>query len=101
MSEPFDVYSDSTGLAISDWGANLQFYVRGVVQPDGQATQQMYLGTVRMSNEHLKVLTYILRRQIRQHESEANFQFEVPERTLDAFGIVGQDWQDFWAQAGG
>ena len=101
MSESFDVYSDATALAISDWGANLQFYAGGPMQPDGEGIQQMYLGMVRMSNEHIKVLTYILRRQIRQHESQAQFQFEVPKRTLETFGIVEQDWQEFWAQAGG
>ena len=101
MSEPFDVYTDSAGLSMSDWGANLQFFVRGPVQSDGQATQLIDLGTVRMSNQHLKVLTYIIRRQIRNHESEAQFQFEVPKRTLETFGIIDQDWQAFWAQTGG
>jgi hypothetical protein len=101
MSEPFDVYSDSTGITISDWGTNLQFYVRGIVQPAAEGPDQIYLGTVRMSNEHVKVLLYLLRDEIRQHEAEAEFQFEVPKRTLTAFNIDEEDWQAFWEQAGG
>ncbi len=101
MPEPFDVYSDSTALSISDWGTSLQFYVRGPAHPDGEIPEHLHLGTVRMSNEHIKVLLFLLRRQVHQHEEQADFRFDVPKRTLEAFNIAEEDWQAFWQKAGG
>ena len=101
MSEPFDVYTDAATLSISDWGTSLQFYVRDPEHSAGEIPEHRRLGTVRMSNEHIKVLLFILRRQVNQHEGRAQFRFEVPKRTLETFNITEEDWQAFWAQAGG
>ena len=101
MSEPFDVYSDSTGISIGDWGTSLRLYVLDPGRSDEEVPEQRELGTVRMSNEHLKVFIYLVRRGILRHEAQAQFQFEVPKRTLAAFDIAEEEWREFWAPIGG
>ena len=50
-----------------------------------------------MSNAHLKVLAYLLKRQIKLHEAQAGFEFRIPDRVLESLRISDDEWQTFWA----
>ena len=54
------------------------------------------LGTVRMSNEHLKAMVFILRRQILQFEQSQGVQCDVPTQVLSQMQIAREDWDAFW-----
>ena len=54
MSDPFDIYSDVFAISITPWGANLSFQLREAHPTTVSPKQPKQLGTVRMSNEHLK-----------------------------------------------
>jgi hypothetical protein len=50
-----------------------------------------------MSNEHLKTLIFMLRRQMMKYEEETGARAEVPTQILAQLGIAPEDWDVFWA----
>jgi len=54
------------------------------------------LGTIRMSNELLKVMVFLLREQIMARETEYDVQFDVPQWVLDQLELSEQEWDEFW-----
>ena len=100
MAERFDVYSDSVGLSSSDWGSCLYINVQAVPESHGGAPSPipMHLGTVRMSNEHLKAVAFMLRRQIQQHEARIGVTYQVSDQVLAAMQISKDEWAAFWGE---
>jgi len=47
---------------------------------------------LRMSLEHAKVMTMILRRQLRQFESENRLTIQIPASVYNALGLSPEDW---------
>ena len=92
-----DVYSDTFQVNISAWGATLNFNLTSYLPPTpGTQSQAERMATVRTSLNHLKVITFILRRQVRQFETESGVTIELPTRVLSALGIAPEDWDTFW-----
>ena len=48
-----------------------------------------------MSNEHLKVLVFMCKRQILDYESNMQIQVAVPTAILSQLGIAMEDWDAF------
>ena len=97
MTEPFDLYSDSVMVSTTPWGANLSFQLREAhPSPPPNIAQPMQLGTIRMSTEHLKVMAFIIRRQILEHEREGGVSYDVPTAVLSQLQIAREDWDIFW-----
>ncbi len=95
--EPIDVYSDSFQLNTGPFGVTLNFMVSSHAPPaPGTIPQSERLATVRMSLEHLKVMTFILTRQVLQHERETGVKIEIPVEVLNQLRIAQEDWQSFW-----
>ncbi|MCH8988588.1 MAG: hypothetical protein IIA92_07260 [Chloroflexi bacterium] len=100
MPESFDVYTDSFQVNIGAWGATINFSLSSNNPPaPGSQPQSAPLGTVRTSLEHLKVMTFMLKRQISQFESSQQITIELPTQVLSATGIPMEDWDAFWKQA--
>lgn len=96
MHEPFDVYADSFNVSITAWGAKLSFRLSN---PDSEAAdnaERQTLGTIRMSNELLKVMVFLLKEQIVDRENEYDVQFDVPQWVLEQLGVSDEDWDEFW-----
>ena len=104
MAESFDVYSDTFTVTTTPWGASLSFQLRPphpIPQSDQEPFEQStQLGTVRMSNEHLKVMVYMIARQVRRQEIDTGVQFEIPQSVLEQLGIQSVDWNTFWTSTG-
>ena len=96
MAEPFDVYCDSFTVTVTAWGANLTFQLREAHPEATSIKQPERLGTVRMSNEHLKAITFILRRQVIQYEQQQGVRCDLPVQVLSQMGIAPEDWDAFW-----
>ena len=99
--EPFDLYSDAFTITITPFGANLTFAVREPHPAVGRQQQTTNLGTVRMSNEHLKTMVMIIRRQVIQVEEKTGVKAEVPRDVLNQMGIGPDDWDLLWRSSGG
>ena len=97
MGEPIDIYSDQFQVSIGPYGCTLNFMLTGPTPPaPGSPPQAERLATVRTSLEHLKVLTFILRRQILEAESGMGVKFQLPMTLLNSLKISPEDWDGFW-----
>ncbi len=96
MPETFDLYTDVFTVTVTPWGANLSFQLREAHPSPASIQQPSQLGTVRMSNEHLKTMIFILRQQMRLHEEAYRTSYDVPTEILSQLGIAREDWDSFW-----
>ena len=61
MSEPFDIHCDQFQIMLNQYGCILNLMSSNPIHPQ----QNHYLGTVRMSSEHLKVMNVLWERRSR------------------------------------
>jgi hypothetical protein len=97
MTEPIDIYSDSFQLNTGPYGATLNFMLSPSSPPaPGKTPQPETLATIRMSLEHLKLMTFVLRRQIMHHEQQSGVNIQVPTQLLNSMRISPDDWDSLW-----
>ena len=97
MSEPpMDVYVDQFVVTPGPYGAALSFS-RNAAHPAGltPAAPEPVI-TLRLSVEHLKVLSFLIRRQVKRLEEVHGVVYPVPRNTLAASDIPAEDWEFFW-----
>lgn len=93
---PVDVYTDQLQVSIGPFGCTLNFGVSLAIQPAGGVAQGHPAATVRMSLEHLKVMTFLLRRQLLEYERESGIRVQVSRDVLNQLRIGQEDWQSSW-----
>ncbi len=98
MTEPIDAYADQFMVTVTTWGANLSFLVNTPHPDPSKPVPAERVATIRMSNEHLKVMAMIIVRQIKKVEREAGIRIEVDRRVLNSLGIAAEDWDFLWRQ---
>lgn len=97
MPDPQDVYCDVFQVTIGAWGATLNFSLSSNTLPSpGAQAQSNLVATVRTSLEHLKVMTFMLKRQLSNFESGQQINIELPIQVLSSSGIAPEDWDVFW-----
>ena len=97
MPEPVDIYSDQFQINTSPYGCTLNFLVSSAMPPAPGAVQQVdRLATVRMSLEHLKMMIYILHRQVQSYEQQTGTRIPIPAQVLNGLQIGREDWDSFW-----
>lgn len=96
MVEPIDVYADQFMITATSWGANLSFLVNPAHPEPTKPVPAERVATIRMSNEHLKVMAMIIVKQVKKMEVETGVKCEVDRRLLNSLGISPEDWDDFW-----
>jgi hypothetical protein len=97
MSEPVDVYADQFQVTTAMYGCTVNFMRTSPTPPaPGTAPQVERLATVRMSLEHLKVMVFILYRQMRQHEAQTGTTIPIPAQVLNGLQVGLEDWERFW-----
>jgi len=96
MGEPIDVYADQMMITVTSWGANLSFLVNTPHPDPAKPVPAERVATIRMSNEHLKVMAIVIVRQIKKIEAESGVKCEVDRRLLNSMGIPPGDWELFW-----
>ena len=94
---PFDEYADQFQIVMNPFGATINF-VRSPAKPGapGTAAQNIDLGSIRMSWEHLKVMTFMMRRQVLESEANHGVRIPVSAATLNTVQIAPEDWEKFW-----
>ena len=65
-----DVYSDQFLLLLSPYGATFGFSASGVPIGRGQVSPQQPVLTLRMSLEHAKAMSQIIRTELRKYEGQ-------------------------------
>ncbi len=95
-SAQFDLYADQFVVSTTPFGANLSFGVREAHPTTARAPQTTMHGTIRMSVEHLKIMVYMIRRQVMKAEHDAGVKAEVAPQILNQLDIHPEDWDGFW-----
>lgn len=97
MAEPFDEFSDQFNFQISAYGVALNFQ-RSDPKPSavGSQPRSTDVGTIRMSSEHLKVMTYLFWRQVKEAEANLGISIQVPIQVLNGLHVAPEDWEAFW-----
>ncbi|HHV54425.1 MAG TPA: hypothetical protein GXX55_03105 [Firmicutes bacterium] len=94
-----DIYCDQFQSSIGPYGCVLNFSVSQPIPPaPGSPMGYVRRATVRMSLEHLKVMLFILLRQVKQYETEQGVTVEVPKFLLNQLGIPLEDWEAVWGR---
>jgi hypothetical protein len=102
MAESRDVYSDQFQTTVNPYGATLNFMATSAEPPPpGSPVRAERVATIRMSLEHLKVVAFMLRRQIVQYEQQSGVRIQVPADVLNGLRIGREDWDEFWRPASG
>jgi hypothetical protein len=97
MPDPVDVYADQLGINVGPFGCALNFSMSSPIPPAGGAiVPGQHVATVRMSLEHLKVMAFMLRRQLLQFEQGTGVRVEVPQEVLNQLRIGREDWDRHW-----
>lgn len=97
MSEPVDIYSDQFSLNLGAYGCTINFRKSSAMPPaPGESPHIENLAAVRISLEHLKVMSFILHRQVQEYERQSGISVAVPVRVLNSLRISPEDWNKFW-----
>ncbi len=99
MTETPDVYADQVGLHIGPFGCTLNFSASLALPPAGGGVAGEPVSTVRMSLEHLKLMAFLVRRQLIQYERQSGVQIPVPQDVLNQLRIGREDWEECWGTA--
>ncbi len=101
MSEPFDEYVDGFTLGAGPYGASLNFQ-RTNPRPvaPGSAPKIEEIGSLRLSLEHLKMMAYVMKRQVDDIEKQMGIEIPISFQLLNALKIPLEDWQNFWQRKG-
>ena len=92
-----DVYADQVGINIGPFGCALNFALSAPMPPaGGGAIPGNAVATVRMSLEHLKLMTFLLRRQLLQFEQQSGVRVQVSQDVLNQLRIGREDWDGQW-----
>lgn len=97
MSELFDEYSDQFLVTVGPFGTAITFRRSpAVAGAPGSTAQGEDIGVIRMSLEHLKLMTFILKRQLAETEQQQGIIIPISPLTLNAMKIAPEDWDSFW-----
>lgn len=93
----FDLYADGVGLNIAPFGCALNFALSPAVPPaGGGAAPSQPQVTVRMSLEHLKMMAFLVRRQLIEYERQSGISIPIPRDVLNQLRIGPEDWDTCW-----
>ena len=96
MPDVPDIYTDGVSLNISPFGCLLNFGLSPAVAPAAAGGMAQPVATVRMSLEHLKIMAFLLRRQLRDYERQAGVEVAIPGDVLNQLRIGREDWEECW-----
>ncbi len=88
-----EFYADALQITTTPFGVNMTFSLREPHPVPGPQAQAKEVVRVRTSLEHAKVLTMLLRQQLRGFEGEAGIKIALPPEIYTQLGIAEEDWE--------
>ena len=95
---PVDVYADQVAINVGPFGCTLNFGASLAIPPAGGGVAGHPVATVRMSLEHLKLMTFLFRRQLLQYERDSGVRVPIPIDVLNQLRVGREDWQECWGE---
>ncbi|MBI4288865.1 MAG: hypothetical protein HY671_10605 [Chloroflexi bacterium] len=87
-----DIYADQFRLTTGVYGATMTFGISPAHPSAGQVAPPRDVVTVRMSMEHAKVMTLMLRRTLKQYERDSGVTIGLPQNLCAQLGLSLEDW---------
>lgn len=87
-----DIYVDAFQVTVQPFGVNMTFSLRDPHPTSGRIVPGVELVRIRMSPEHAKIMTMMLRNQIRKYERDGGITIAVPSQVYTQLGIAEEDW---------
>ena len=92
-NETPDIYVDQFLVTLGVFGANMTFILSDPHPAQGGVPRQgVEKVRLRMSLEHAKIMTMLLRRQLKQYETENGVRIQIPAQVYSSIGIAEEDW---------
>ena len=92
--EILDIYSDSFRVTTGVFGVNMTF---GLNEPHpvqgGVARTADEKARVRVSLQLAKVIAMLLRKQLKEYESQTGTDIQIPQNVYASLGIAEEDWR--------
>ena len=89
MSEQIpEYYSDIFTVSTNPWGMSITFGL-SASKPGAQSHE---ICTVRVSHETAKVISMMLRNQLKTYERETDTKIALPNKVLNDLSIAPEDW---------
>lgn len=95
MTDPIDVYVDQFEITTGPYGCTMNLQRSSSAPPTLRSPVER-VATIRMSLEHLKVMAFVLQRQVRCHEQQSNCIVAIPGEVLNGLQIGPEDWKRMW-----
>jgi hypothetical protein len=97
MPDPVDVYADQMAINVGPFGCAINFSLSPSVPPPGGGVMPgHHVATVRMSLEHMKLMAFMLQRQLLQYERGSGVLIPISQDVLNQLRIGREDWNAFW-----
>ena len=85
---------------MNHWGASLSFSLQQPIPDQNGNREANLLGTIRLSNEHLKALLFNIARTLAQEETRTGANYDATDEILEQLGVSKESWEHFWKVAG-
>lgn len=90
-SELPEFYVDQFHMNVSPYGTAITFGLASAHPTTGQAPVQDTV-RLRMSLEHMKIMTIIFKRNLKAYEEQMQSQINIPRAVLNQLGLSQEDW---------
>jgi hypothetical protein len=87
-----EYYVDSFRMTSGAYGLTITLGVSPPHPSPGQVNPSKDLVMLRMSLEHAKVMTMVLRRNLKNHERQSGAAINLPPQLYTQLGIAAEDW---------
>lgn len=87
-----EFYVDQFTVTAGVFGVAMTFALAPPHPAPGQQVSPKEVARLRMSLEHAKVMTMLLRRQLKRYEEESGAPINIPMRVYTGLGISVEDW---------
>ena len=88
-----DIYTDSFRFTVGPYGVAFTFGTKEPHPSPGKVTPGKDLLVLRMSLEQAKVLTMMLRRNLKNYEDTNGIEIALPAQMYTQLGIAHEDWK--------
>lgn len=87
-----EFYIDQFLVTLGAFGATMTFGLSFPHPSPGQSPQPQEIVRLRMSLEHAKVMTMLLKRQIKAFEEQTGVAINIPRLVYNGMGLSQEDW---------
>lgn len=87
-----DVYIDQMKVSTSVFGVNITFSLSEPHPTAGGTPQPTDKVRIRTSLEHAKIMTMLLKKQLKKYEKETGIDIGIPSQVYANLGIAKEDW---------